>query len=63
MKKHPGLVEVDTAVLFFGFAGLFGKFLALSLAIIVVGRTFFAALVLFISLSWFKQRLSIDAPS
>lgn len=46
----PGLMEIHTAVLLFGFSGLFGKFLALSSHALVFGRTVFAAaaLVMFI---------------
>ena len=44
--NRPGLIEIHMAVVLFGFAGLFGKFLELSPVIIVFGRTFFAALTL-----------------
>ncbi len=40
-------LQIHIAVLLFGFAGLFGKFLSCSPLFIVLGRTFFAALTLF----------------
>lgn len=48
MKKGPtsGLIEIHTAVLLFGLAGLFGKFLSLPAWTIVLGRTAFATLAL-----------------
>jgi drug/metabolite transporter (DMT)-like permease len=53
MSKKTGLVDIHSAVLLFGLAGLFGKWLPLSPLVIVLGRVFFAslalALILFIS--------------
>ena len=48
MKKvhASGLIEIHVAVLLFGLAGLFGKFLALPAWSIVLGRTGFAAITL-----------------
>jgi drug/metabolite transporter (DMT)-like permease len=46
-KIHTsGLIDIHAAVLLFGLAGLFGKFLALPAWCIVLGRTGFAALAL-----------------
>jgi drug/metabolite transporter (DMT)-like permease len=45
LKRH-GMLEIHTAVLLFGLAGLFGKWLALPPVLIVFGRTFFASLTL-----------------
>ena len=45
-EKRHGLVEIHIAVLLFGLAGLFGKFLSLPALVIVFGRTSFAALAL-----------------
>ena len=46
-KIHTsGLIEIHVAVLLFGLAGLFGKFLALPAWSIVLGRTGFAAIAL-----------------
>ena len=44
--RPSGLIEIHIAVLLFGLAGLFGKFLALPAWCIVLGRTGFAALAL-----------------
>lgn len=41
-----GLIQIHLAVFLFGFAGLFGKFLACSPLYIVLGRTLFAGLAL-----------------
>ena len=41
-----GLIDIHVAVLLFGLAGLFGKFLALPAWCIVLGRTAFATIVL-----------------
>lgn len=46
-KIHTsGLIDIHVAVLLFGLAGLFGKFLALPAWCIVLGRTGFAAIAL-----------------
>jgi len=45
-QKRHGLLEIHIAVLLFGLAGLFGKFLSLPPLVIVFGRTSFAALAL-----------------
>ncbi|MCP4024633.1 MAG: DMT family transporter [Desulfobacteraceae bacterium] len=45
---QKGLVQIHIAVFLFGFAGLFGKFLLCSPLYIVLGRTFFAAVTLFV---------------
>ncbi len=44
--NKKGVIELHIAVLLFGLAGLFGKFLSLSPFIIVSGRTFFASITL-----------------
>ncbi|MCP3941473.1 MAG: DMT family transporter [Desulfobacteraceae bacterium] len=49
------MLKIHLAVFLFGFAGLFGKFLSCSPFIIVLGRTFFAALALFIYAKLFSQ--------
>ncbi len=55
-KIHTsGLVEIHIAVLLFGLAGLFGKFLSLPAWSIVLGRTGFAALTLGIVLFFTKE--------
>ncbi len=45
-SNAQGLVALHVAVVLFGFAGLFGKWLALSPVLIVLGRTLIAAVVL-----------------
>lgn len=46
-NKTKYIVAIHLAVLLFGFAGLFGKWIDLPAAIIVFGRVFFAAVFLF----------------
>jgi len=55
--KNRSLLEIHVAVLLFGLAGLFGKFLAVPALVIVFGRTFFATLVLSALLVFGKQKL------
>ncbi len=45
--SKKGIVQIHLAVLLFGVAGLFGKFLSCSPLYIVLGRTFFASIALF----------------
>ncbi len=49
------MVKIHLAVFLFGFAGLFGKFLSCSPFIIVLGRTFFAAISLFVYATMFSR--------
>ena len=56
-QKRPGLIEIHFAVLLFGLAGLFGKFLFLSPLVIVFGRTSFAALTLSAILFYSKTQI------
>ena len=46
--NQNGILQVHAAVFLFGLAGLFGKFLSCSPVFIVLGRTVFASLTLFI---------------
>ena len=55
MNDRASLYEIHVAVLLFGAAGLFGKWLSISPFIIVLGRVFFAALSLAI-LIWISGR-------
>ncbi|MCF6248171.1 MAG: DMT family transporter [Desulfobacula sp.] len=48
LALHKGIVQIHIAVFLFGFAGLFGKFLSCDPLYIVFGRTFFAAIALFV---------------
>ena len=59
--KRQGMLEIHIAVLLFGLAGLFGKWLALSPTLIVFGRTFFASLMLGAML--FFSKISLRAKS
>lgn len=55
-RIHPsGLFEIHVAVLLFGLAGLFGKFLALPAWSIVLGRTGFATIALGVVLLFTKR--------
>lgn len=57
MKPERALLEVHLAVLLFGLAGLFGKWLALSPPVIVLGRVVLAGLALAAALGFSRQRL------
>lgn len=56
-EKKRGLAEIHLAVLLFGIAGLFGKFLALNSVVIVFGRVFFASFALLILIFAYKQSI------
>lgn len=67
--RSPGIITTDyrdylyihLAVLLFGTAGLFGKFLNLSATVIVAGRTFWAAIILFLmGLSLLRRSSRVD---
>ncbi len=62
MEKSRGLAEIHAAVVLFGLAGLFGKWLLLSPFIIVLGRVFFASLSLLLLFLLTKQDLRIPYP-
>ena len=57
VQKQRSLVEIHTAVVLFGLAGLFGKWISLSPPIIVLGRVFFASLALILILRFTKQSI------
>ena len=59
MSRRNSLIELHVAVVLFGLAGLFGKWLTLSPFIIVLGRVFFASLVLGLILAAKKQSFKI----
>ena len=59
MSGKRSLFEIHLAVLLFGLAGLFGKWLALSPVIIVLGRVFFASVSLILIFLFTKQNLRI----
>ena len=56
-QQRYGLVEIHIAVLLFGLAGLFGKFLVLPPLVIVFGRTSFAALTIGAILFYSKTQI------
>jgi drug/metabolite transporter (DMT)-like permease len=55
MQNQKSLVEIHAAVVLFGLAGLFGKWISLSPPSIVLGRVFFASLALFLILKISRQ--------
>ncbi|MBD3413787.1 MAG: EamA family transporter [Candidatus Aminicenantes bacterium] len=55
MNERGSLLEIHLAVLLFGVAGLFGKWLLISPFVIVLGRVFFASLTLAFIL-WFSGK-------
>ena len=59
MNHQRSLAEIHLAVLLFGLAGLFGKWLSFSPVIIVLGRVFFASLTLALLLWLSGQSLKI----
>jgi drug/metabolite transporter (DMT)-like permease len=54
-------IELHVAVLLFGVAGLFGKLVTADPATIVFGRTFFAALVIFLGLRFYRVSLAVGS--
>jgi drug/metabolite transporter (DMT)-like permease len=60
MDKKKSLFEIHVAVLLFGLAGLFGKWLVLSPFIIVLGRVFFASITLALFLRLLKRSMKIS---
>lgn len=57
MPKKRSLVEIHVAVILFGIAGLFGKWIFLSPTLIVLGRVFFASIALSLILLISKQSI------
>jgi len=57
MSKRKSLIEIHFAVLLFGLAGLFGKWITLSPIIIVFGRVLFASITLGIFLLIKEQKI------
>jgi drug/metabolite transporter (DMT)-like permease len=60
MSKKHSLLEIHTAVVLFGLAGLFGKWLVFSPLIIVLGRVFFASLALLLFFLLTRQEMRIS---
>ncbi|MBF0288151.1 MAG: EamA family transporter [SAR324 cluster bacterium] len=59
--KSYGLLETHAAVLLFGLSGLFAKWLSLPPSVIVLGRTFFAGIVLVLVLLYFRKSFQIHS--
>ena len=59
-KLSGGLVSIHMAILFFGLAGLFGKFLALDAILIVQGRTLIAFVVLVVFLRLMRMPILLQ---
>lgn len=57
LQFNKGVASIHLAVFLFGFAGLFGKFLSCSPLVIVFGRTFFAAIALFVTACFFSRHV------
>ncbi len=57
MQKRRSLAEIHVAVVLFGIAGLFGKWIVLAPSIIVLGRVFFASITLALILLLSKQTI------
>lgn len=62
MSQRTGLLDIHAAVLLFGLAGLFGKWLPLSPFLIVLGRVFFASLTLALILFFSRQGFAVSPP-
>jgi drug/metabolite transporter (DMT)-like permease len=60
MAKKQSLIEIHAAVVLFGLAGLFGKWLVLSPFIIVLGRVFYASAALFLFFLLTKTNMRIS---
>jgi drug/metabolite transporter (DMT)-like permease len=63
MAKKQSLLEIHAAVVLFGLAGLFGKWLTFSPFLIVLGRVFFASLALFLVFFFSRQGLKVSPAS
>jgi drug/metabolite transporter (DMT)-like permease len=62
-RRYAGFIEIHTAVLLFGLAGLFGKFLIQPPLVIVLGRTLSAAITLAILLVIWKMNIRLISKS
>lgn len=60
-NRHYELIAIHMAVMLFGVAGLFGKFLQLKPTMIVFGRTLFASLALVMVLILLKSDLRVKS--
>ena len=60
-NRRQGILELHSAILLLGLAGLFGKFLTLSPLVIVFGRAAFASVALGLVMLWIRR--SADFPA
>lgn len=60
MKDNKALLQIHIAVVFFGIAGLFGKFIAVPALVIVLGRAFFASMAIWLGLKLFNQPMRLE---
>ena len=58
--QNKSLIEIHTAVMFFGLAGLFGKLILLPPLVIVLGRVIFAAIFLALLSLYLKQSIKLN---
>jgi len=63
MKNASSLFQVHLAVIFFGLAGLFGKWIDLSSSLITSGRCAFAFVALFFLILFSKERFALKQAS
>ena len=61
-QRNSSLIKVNLAVLLFGLAGLFGKFVTLPSLLIVLGRVFFGSISLGILFIFNKQKIRLEKP-
>lgn len=59
-EKTKSMLEIHFAVFLFGIASLFGKLISLSAPIIILGRSIFAILALFLVLKITKEKFSLE---
>lgn len=57
--KSTNLIQIHLAILLVGFSGLFAKLIDLDPSLIVLGRTFFAALTLGLTILLLKQKFKV----
>lgn len=58
-KKNKSLTEIHLAVFLFGLSGLFGKLVSLPPMTIVLGRTFFSSIFLFLIIFYLKKDIKL----
>ncbi len=61
MNRRTALIELHIAVFLVGFTGLFGQLISASPMTIVIGRTVFAALAIFVGLVFTRTSLAVTS--